>query len=65
MPRPGLGHGGCHPEELVPVLVNVWLTSFDAVCALLEICQCAVAADILYPVSPVTASQNQRDVVTY
>jgi hypothetical protein len=60
---PALGHGGCHPEGLVPVLVNVWLTSFDAVCALLEIYQCAVAADILCPVSPITASQNRTDAV--
>jgi hypothetical protein len=60
---PALGHDGCHPEGLVPVLVSVWLTSFDAACALLETCQCVVAADILCPASPTTASQSQRDDV--
>lgn len=58
---PALAHGGCHPEGLVPVLVNVWLTSFDAVCALSKIYQYVAAADILCPVSPTAASPSRRD----
>jgi hypothetical protein len=65
MSVPALAHDGCRPEGLVPVLMNVWLTSFDAACALSEICQCVAAADILCPVSPTAASPSQRDGATY
>jgi hypothetical protein len=58
---PALARGGCHPEGLVPALMNVWLTSFDAACALSEICRCVAAADILCPESPTAASPSQRD----
>lgn len=61
MSVPALAHGGCRPEGLVPALMNAWLTSFDAVCALSEICRCVAAADILCPVSPRAASLSRRD----